>query len=152
MSQNDADEDREHSDERVIQAALTGHLQYLSTAEDAHRRVAGALTGRKDVLSSQENPITLAAAHRARCASFAQRGEFLEQLVAFPAAGLRALTAQDMRTLQVPAHIGAAAVPEELGQQITDRETRTRLAGARSAAGRGTDQDGHDTGQSGSTQ
>lgn len=134
MSRNDAVEDPEHSDECIIHAALTGHRQYLRTAEDAHRRLARALPGRTDVLSSWENPITLAAAHRARCASFAQRGDFLDQLVAFPAAGLRALTAQDMRTFHVPARIGAAAVTEELSRQITDRETRTRLAGARPVA------------------
>lgn len=134
MNLNDTNQEPEHSDERVIQTALAGHRQYLRTAEDAHRRLARGLPGRTDVLSSWENPITLAAAHRARCASFAQRGEFLDQLVAFPAAGLRALTAQDMRTFHVPAHIGATAVTPELSRQITDRENRTRLAGARPVA------------------
>ncbi|WP_300343083.1 hypothetical protein [Nesterenkonia sp.] len=121
-------------DAQVIQSALSAHREYLRTAEEAHRRAARALSGRGELPSDSSSPITLSAAHRARCASFAQRGEFVEQLIAFPAAGLRALTAQDMRTLQVPAHIGTAAVPPEVAARITAREESARRSAAGSAA------------------
>lgn len=131
---NHNDDGRDRGDERVIQSALAGHREYLRTAEQVHRRAAAALPSHPEVVGHRDSPITVAAAHRARSASFAQRGEFLEQIINFPASGLRTLTAQDVRTLQVPAHIGASAVSQDLGQQITDREHRARLAAARPAA------------------
>lgn len=126
-------------DAGVIQSALGAHLAYLHTLEAAHRSAARALSTHPDLAPTsharaQRNPITMSAAHRARCASFGQRGEFVEQLAAFPAAGLSSLTAQDMRTLQVPAHIGSAALPEEIAGRIATRETDARLAAARPAA------------------
>ena len=134
MDHNDAVSGRDRGDEQVIHAALFGHSEYLRTAEQAHRRAAAALPSHPEVVGSRASPITMAAAHRARSASFAQRGEFLQQIIDFPASGLRTLTAQDMRTLQVPAHIGASAVSRDLGRQISDREHRTRLAAAQPAA------------------
>lgn len=131
MSQNDAAAECEPHDEHVIQAALRGHLEYVRTAEAAHRTAARALPAHPEVVVPPTSPITLAAAHRARSSSFAQRGEFIQQLINFPTSGLRGLSAQDMRTLQVPAHIGAAAIRHQLAQQMTERENRTRLSAAR---------------------
>lgn len=124
------------ADAAVIQSALQTHLAYLRTAESAHRSAGRALSGHPDlsVSASGQNPITLSAAHRARCASYGQRAEFVEQLNTFPAAGLMTLSAHDMRSLQVPAHIGAAAVPPEVAARISERENKARAAAARPAA------------------
>lgn len=140
MDYNDGGSGSNRGDERVIKVALAGHREYLRTAEQAHRRAAAALPSHPEVVGNRASPITVAAAHRARSASFAQRGEFLEQIIDFPASGLRTLTAQDVRTLTVPAHIGASAVSQDLGQQITERDHRTRLAAARPAARASTSQ------------
>lgn len=124
------------ADAAVIRSALQTHLAYLRTAESAHRSAGRALSGHPDlpVSAGGQNPITLSAAHRARCASYGQRAEFVEQLNAFPAAGLMTLSAHDMRSLQVPAHIGGAAVPPEVAARIAQRENQARAAAARPAA------------------
>ncbi|GFZ89453.1 hypothetical protein [Nesterenkonia alkaliphila] len=121
-------------DAQVIQSALGAHLGYLRAAESAHRAAGRALASHPqlpELVRSRTSPIAVSAAHRARSASFGQRAEFVEQLLNFPAAGLRALTEGDMRTLQVPAHIGQAALPKQVADTIAERETRARLAAAR---------------------
>lgn len=109
-------------DAEVIQAALVGHLTTMQAVEVGHRRAARALSlsaaaqqttppaGAVHDLSPTER-IMLSAAHRARCASYAQRAAFLEELTRFPVAGLKALSAHDIKTLHVPEHIGRAAAP-----------------------------------------
>ena len=109
-------------DAEVIQAALVGHLTTMQAVEIGHRRAARALSlsaaaqqttpraGAVHGLSPTER-IMLSAAHRARCASYAQRAAFLEELTRFPMAGLKALSAHDIKTLHVPEHIGRAAAP-----------------------------------------
>lgn len=125
-------------DAQVIQLALSAHLQYLTTAEQVHRWAATAIADQVGDREEAPTQIALTAAHRARCASFAQRREFLEQLAAFPVTGLRALTDHDMRALQVPAHIGTGALPAAVAERMAAREARSRSdaarAGARSAS------------------
>lgn len=121
-------------DAQVIKSALGTHLAYLRAAETGHRSAGRALSQHPElsaVLAQQRSPIARSAAHRARGASFGQRAEFVEQLLDFPVTGLRSLTAGDMRSLQVPAHIGATAVPAELAEAIAGREAAARWAGAK---------------------
>lgn len=127
----------QNPDAQVIQSALGAHLGHLRAAESAHRTAGRALASHPelpDLVRSRTSPIAVSAAHRARSSSFGQRAEFVEQLLNFPTSGLRALTAGDMRTLQVPAHIGQAALPQQVAQTITERESRARLAAARPAS------------------
>lgn len=127
---------QEH-DAQVIKSALDTHLGYLRTAASVHRMAGRALSQRPDhadLIRARQSPIAVSAAHRARGASFGQRAEFVEQLLDFPVSGLRALGPSDMRTLQVPAHIGAAALPAEVAQAITEREAAARLQSAQPAA------------------
>lgn len=121
-------------DAQVMRSALQTHLTYLQTTAWAHRAAGRALSQRPeqpDLLRAGQSPIAVSAAHRARGASFGQRAEFVEQLLDFPVAGLRALGPNDMRSLQVPAHIGAAALPAEVAQAVTEREAAARLNAAR---------------------
>ena len=121
-------------DAQVIKSALGTHLAYLRAAESGHRSAGRALSHHpklSHVVQTQRSPIARSAAHRARGASFGQRAEFVEQLLDFPVAGLRTLTSSDMRTLQVPSHIGASAVPASLAEAISARESAARLAAAR---------------------
>lgn len=120
-------------DSQVLKSALDAHLTYLRVAASMHRVAGRALAQRPDhpdLLRQRQSPISVAAAHRARGASFGQRSEFVEQLLNFPAAGLRALGPSDMRTLQVPAHIGAAALPDDVARAIEERESASRLRAA----------------------
>lgn len=106
------------------------HLTYLHAAASLHRAAGRALSQRPDhpdLLRQRQSPIAVSAAHRARGASFGQRAEFVEQLLNFPTSGLHALGPSDMRTLQVPAHIGAVALPEDVAQAIAERESTSRL-------------------------
>ncbi|RJN31078.1 hypothetical protein [Nesterenkonia natronophila] len=123
-------------DAQVIKSALGTHLAYLRAAEIGHRAAGRALSHHPQLshmVTQQRSPIARSAAHRARGASFGQRAEFVEQLLDFPVSGLRSLTSGDMRSLQVPAHIGATAVPTALAEAIADREVAARLAGAQPA-------------------
>jgi hypothetical protein len=123
-------------DAQVIKSALGTHLAYLRAAEIGHRAAGRALSQHPQLshlVAQQRSPIARSAAHRARGASFGQRAEFVEQLLDFPVSGLRSLTSGDMRSLQVPAHIGATAVPTQVGEAIADREAAARLAGAQPA-------------------
>ncbi|GAA1812964.1 hypothetical protein [Nesterenkonia flava] len=108
-------------DAGVILSALTAHLEHLRAAEEGHRRAARALHAHPEVLRRAQDAIALTAAHRARAAAYGQRGAFVQQLAEFPAAGLRALAGTDVNALQVPAHIGAAAVPQELRERAARR-------------------------------
>ncbi|NDK30725.1 hypothetical protein [Nesterenkonia haasae] len=123
-------------DAQVIKSALGTHLAYLRAAESGHRAAGRALSQHPELshlVRMQRSPIARSAAHRARGASFGQRAEFVEQLLDFPVSGLRSLTSSDMRTLQVPAHIGATAVPKQLSEAIAERESTARLAAAKPA-------------------
>ncbi|WP_150459959.1 hypothetical protein [Nesterenkonia ebinurensis] len=134
----------QNPDAQVIQSALGTHLGYLRAAESAHRSAGRALAAHPELpelVRSRVSPIAVSAAHRARSASFGQRAEFVEQLLDFPASGLRVLAEGDMRSLQVPAHIGQAALPQPVAQGISEREARARLAAARPAARPATDRD-----------
>lgn len=118
-------------DAEVIQAALVGHLTTMQAVEIGHRRAARALSlspaaqqttpraGAAHGLSPTER-IMLSAAHRARCASYAQRAAFLEELTRFPIAGLKALSAHDIKTLHVPEHIGRAAAPVAATPEVAE--------------------------------
>lgn len=124
-------------DAQVIKSALGTHLAYLRAAESGHRAAGRALSQHPELshlVKLQRSPIARSAAHRARGASFGQRAEFVEQLLKFPVSGLRSLTSGDMRTLQVPAHIGESAVPQHLSEAIAERESTARLAAAKPAA------------------
>ncbi|WP_157983985.1 hypothetical protein [Nesterenkonia muleiensis] len=124
-------------DAQVIKSALDTHLAYLRAAASVHRTAGRALSRHPelpDLLRSRQSPIAVSAAHRARGASFGQRAEFVEQLLDFPVAGLPALGPSDMRTLQVSAHIGAAALPEDVARAITEREVASRLHSAQPVA------------------
>ncbi|WP_156837292.1 hypothetical protein [Nesterenkonia alba] len=106
--------DQKSTDAGVVQSALAAHLELMRAVEDGHRRAAAGIKQHPQIRRAPQDAIAIAAAHTARCAGYAQRASFVDELLKFPAAGLRALTGYDMNTLQVPTHIGTAAVPEEL--------------------------------------
>lgn len=119
-------------DASVIRAALATHAHFLRAAETAHRHAAEANPA--DLREHATGHIVTAAAHRARSSSFGQRKEFVDQLLGFPVSGVSALTAHDMRALQVPSHIGASCLPESLAEKMIERETALRSSAARAEA------------------